>query len=500
MPNYPTPMPTWYNLFLAAAALWLFFRYVETRQRWWLLGAGVACGLSLTVKIVGLYTVAGLLMALVMAEAGESEAEASEVGGGDGVKEPGHGASRGHRLFVLSGLAVYVLVVLLLVRNRLGIDEALHFVVPSVAAASLAAWRVWTAGGAEGSLARLRRLAGLVFWLVGGVILPVMVFSLPFLGEGAVGDLVHGTLVLPFRRLSFAASSPLPLSLAAPGLVLVALLVAAALTRGRLRWAILATLGAGMAVVLFNGGDGPVYLRSWGTFLLAPPLVVLAGSWGLARAWPRARDAAHMTKAGAVLAILASFTLVQYPMSGPVYFLYVAPLVIMAALVVWPRSPRWRIPGVAALAFAMLFPALWIGPASLMATAQGRFEWTRGDTVRLDIQRGGIRVTAEEAAEYRELTSALAALAPNGVAFATPDAPEVYFLAGLRNPTPVLYDFFDEQAGRTARTLDILEAEDVRVVVLNRLPHFSGPPADALLRALEERFPRATDIGRYIVR
>jgi hypothetical protein len=32
---------------------------------------------------------------------------------------------------------------------------------------------------------------------------------------------------------------------------------------------------------------------------------------------------------------------------------------------------------------------------------------------------------------------------------ATPDCPEVYFLYGFRNPTRTLFDFGDEQAGRT---------------------------------------------------
>ncbi len=35
LPNYPTPMPSWYNLFLATFGAAAIFRYLETgRKRW----------------------------------------------------------------------------------------------------------------------------------------------------------------------------------------------------------------------------------------------------------------------------------------------------------------------------------------------------------------------------------------------------------------------------------------------------------------------------------
>jgi len=77
--------------------------------------------------------------------------------------------------------------------------------------------------------------------------------------------------------------------------------------------------------------------------------------------------------------------------------------------------------------------------------------------------------------------------------WAGPDCPEVYFLAAKRNPTRTLFDFFDEPAGRTVRVLDAIERHDVRVVVFNRRPPFSGAPPSDLVEALVERFPRTLD-------
>ncbi len=198
--------------------------------------------------------------------------------------------------------------------------------------------------------------------------------------------------------------------------------------------------------------------------------------------------------------MLATFTLVQYPFSGPVYFFYVAPLVVLTSVVAVSLGGRsWRVPGLILLAFGIAFAGRWIGSASLMATAQGRYE-VRTDRESLDMERGGIRVPAGDKAEYEGLVATLRSLAPNGVMYATPDAPETYFLSGLRNPTRVLYDFFDEPRNRTERIMRILNREDVRVVVLNRVPHFSGLPPEPLIRALEAEYPNATGIGRFVVR
>jgi len=76
----------------------------------------------------------------------------------------------------------------------------------------------------------------------------------------------------------------------------------------------------------------------------------------------------------------------------------------------------------------------------------------------------------------------------------------VYFLTGTRNPTPTLFDFFDDPVGREARVLRAIEEHDVRVVVINGSPHFSGPVPRILAESLAARYPRSAVAGRYIVR
>ena len=80
------------------------------------------------------------------------------------------------------------------------------------------------------------------------------------------------------------------------------------------------------------------------------------------------------------------------------------------------------------------------------------------------------------------------------------DCPEVYFLAGRRNPTRTLFDFVDEPRGRTARIVSTIHAHNVQLVVLNREPHFSGAVPPDLRAALEEEFPNRADAGKFEVR
>jgi hypothetical protein len=488
VPNYPAAMPTWYNLFLAVFAVWCLLRFLEEPRQTWLFLAGSACGLSIVIKVVGLYTLAAILIGLILVEA-------------DGQRE-GPGGAR-PTLFtgaVALALGLYVMLVFLLVRARLDPATVVHFVLPSAVVAGAASWRVSRSAGLATGAERAARLSRLVVPVLAGATVPVALFLVPYVVSGSIGDLLEGTLVLP-QRLAYAAASPLPLGLSLPALVFLALAAAAGLTGGRARVAAVALLSLSLAGVLAFGGQDVVYLRVWSAMLLGPVLVTLL-TVGLAlRAW--ARGDAERGPLGATLlaAILGTFVLVQYPFAGPIYFFYVAPLIALCALAALRlASSAWRAPAAILYVFTLLFAGVWIATGRIYAMAQGRYE-PRPPLERLALDRGHIRIPAEDRAEYEALVALVRELsAGTGVTFATPDAPEVYFLSGLRNPTPVLFDFFDEPEGRAERTLTTLEQAGVRVVVLNRTPQLSGPPPPDLLAALESRYPRAASVGRFVVR
>jgi len=67
------------------------------------------------------------------------------------------------------------------------------------------------------------------------------------------------------------------------------------------------------------------------------------------------------------------------------------------------------------------------------------------ETAVLNLPRGqGLRIPASDAAEFGELIPFVSSLAAGKPILAGPDCPEVYFLAGVRNPTRSLFEFLED--------------------------------------------------------
>jgi hypothetical protein len=125
----------------------------------------------------------------------------------------------------------------------------------------------------------------------------------------------------------------------------------------------------------------------------------------------------------------------------------------------------------------------------------------RGEPLaRLDLPRGGVLVHASDAAEYRAVVDTLVAHARGSYTYAGPDAPEIYFLAGLRNPTRAFFDFLEPEEHPAARVLAAVDRYGITAVAINRLVKFSEPMAPDLEAAFAARFPHATTVGRFTVR
>jgi hypothetical protein len=121
-------------------------------------------------------------------------------------------------------------------------------------------------------------------------------------------------------------------------------------------------------------------------------------------------------------------------------------------------------------------------------------------TTSLALPRGHLDVPVQDANMYRTAVGVLQQHARGGYTWASPDCPEVYFLSGLRNPTRSLFDFFDEENGRTARILSALDQHGVTAIALNSAPSFSGGISDELAKALVVRYPFGTNVGKFEIR
>ena len=202
-----------------------------------------------------------------------------------------------------------------------------------------------------------------------------------------------------------------------------------------------------------------------------------------------------------MLAALVAFVgLVQFPFGAGIYFLYVAPLVGLAAVAVAGRSRTHDDPLTVALAAACaLFGAAYLDRASL---ANLGWEFGRdGQSEVLDADRPSIRVYPGHAERLREIVRIVRAHSGPGAIYAGPDFPELYFLADRENPTRSLFDFLDTSgSARGQALLRTLRNEGVTAVAINRTPAFSKPLAPATVRALEAMYPNRTRLGAIDVR
>jgi hypothetical protein len=231
-----------------------------------------------------------------------------------------------------------------------------------------------------------------------------------------------------------------------------------------------------------------------------PPVLVLLGVVLLSR--PRAADRESpllRARTMLLLSVTAVFTLVQFPFSVPIYFCYVAALVILTAVALlrYARPVAAPVPALV-MGFLIAFAVLRVNTSTLFG--MGILFQPYPHTASLGLPRGGLKVPADQAEMYHVAVRVLQQHARGGYTWASPDCPEIYFLSGLRNPTRSLFDFFDDEQGRTARILAALERTGVTAVALNSAPQFTaGIPGD-LVAALEARYPFGANVGKFQIR
>lgn len=491
LPNYPAPLPSWYNLFLTVFGVAALLRWLEDRRPRWLVAAGIAAGLSLLVKVVGLYFVAGALLFFVFQAQEQSRA----------LAPAGTRRAPTYSAFVTISLAAFVAALCMVVRRQLYAAELIQFVLPGTLIAGLLVSTEWTYPAVGGSRARFAVLARLVVPFLLGFAVPVALFLVPFARGGALGALFNGVFVLPTKRFGMASYRMLsPWSML--GLAPVGLLVLyGRRMAGRLTRVHAVGLAAVLGAWLVATASVPLLYRIvWYAMRALLPVLVLVGVMVLSRLRPAdASSPLRRSRTMLLLAVSAVFTIVQFPFSAPIYFCYVVPFVILAtvALYGYGRPLAGAVPVMASV-FLTAFAVMRVNTSLLFG--MGVLYQPYPPTAALAMPRGGLYVPAYEADMYNAAVMVLNRHARGGYTWASPDCPEIYFLSGLQNPTRTMYDFFDDPAGRTPRILTALERHGVTAVVLNRAPQFSPNISDELVGELERRYPFAADVGKFQIR
>jgi hypothetical protein len=233
------------------------------------------------------------------------------------------------------------------------------------------------------------------------------------------------------------------------------------------------------------------------------PFVVVGGSLLL---WQSHRTAQLSTNPGTqeqlfvVLAVVSLCALVQFPFAAPIYFCYVAPLAILGSLALlrlFPKIPKPLI-GVFFSGF-LLFAVFRVTPPYVYV--MGFYYQANPETQVLDLPRAGnLRVDQESVNTYTQLMPLIREHAGKEEIYAAPDCPQVYFLAGYKNPTASAFQMFDQRYSNDQEILNLLEGRNIRLVVLNRKPDFSPLVAGDLREALMKRYPSEALVGNFVVR
>jgi hypothetical protein len=485
VPNYPSPVMSWYNLFFAVFGTAALLRYIEVHNHRWLFVAGFCGGLSILAKIAGLYYVVGAVLFLIFYE--QSLARHRDY--------PPSRRAYAYIAVIIAGLFVFIGVLADLIHKVPGVFGLVQFVVPALALVILILSREF-ASIPGSNRQRFSSLFSMSLPFMMGVVTPCLVFVVPYLLSHSVTALLRGVFIIPARRLAFAMVPAQTTDVVTVFLflVLVVLIALASDGKGTARhvWAgilVLALAGA----LWISAKVESVYEAAWFALAISIPASVAQGAALLGGSQSARRlTFDRQQQLMLMLCVTGLVTLVQFPFSAALYFCYVAPFAILAAACLLTSMERTsRLVLGVLLVFYLLFGVRRLNPI-LNPPAQ---------TARLTLPRvGGLSVYPEQARLYQELIPVILAHAVGAYTYATPDCPEVYYLSGLLNPTRTQYDFFDDTENRTRRILGMLENHNVNVVVINEEPAFSQPVPAALLEALDERFAHSTDIGHFEVR
>jgi hypothetical protein len=479
LPVYSAPMPSWYNLFLAVLGAAALFRFIETNRSRWLVAAGLCGGISILFKITGLFFVAAAGLSLIYREQLSATSEANASG------PPRRGWYSKLLALTLLSFAASGLAFL---RSPWPLMNAIHFAWPLAApAAWLFYHEICLPRGP--SAARVRRMGAMAAPFGLGVGLPLVGLAAFFASRGALSELYEGALVLPRLRAENGAY-PLPGLLALVQCVPLASIFACGLheenrSRRCFEIAALFVLAAILAVSETRWG----FFVSFHALRNITPLLVAIGLWMLLNSERTILSGDQKQHLFLMCSVAGLCSLVQFPHAYGIYFFYAAPLVLLAGVFIaacqpWPL--RTALGGV--LVFYLAFASFQLnGP-----DPHANVVWLGDERAfePLELERCSLTVPADEAASYRELVATIQAHSPSAsFILATPDCPEVYYLADRRNPSRVMYEFFrPEWLADCGALLTLLDEYDINVVVLHGCPHFSKRRDNALVRVIAERY------------
>ena len=471
-PNYEAAMPSWYNLFFATFGAAALLHYLDVRTRRWLFIAGLCGGISILIKVIGFYYIAGVLLFLVFLEQS-----------GNRNAQPGtEKNSWGYRVFSAGALLAFLGTLTYVLHSRLAAGEFYHFLLPSLAVVGMILLGERKAGAGNGE--RFAALLRLVIPFICGAVTPIVIFLIPYARVGSAGGFFSGV-----SSSAIAHAKALAVARPASPQHLVAVLPLLALLAAGMYWKEFQGRVVGAAVALFavvvvvRAAHSPfVHSGVWYSVVMLTPVVVAAGVISILALGSR-DGVSKLQRERLVLlvALAATCTLVQYPFPVPLYLCYALPLTLLALVAVVTTVRKQR--GTYVLA-SLMGLYLTFAVVSLIPLHIAEYSHAFGPRDLLRIPRGGLLI--EDEPFWKDLTIFLQQRAPNGLLYAGNDCPELYFLTKLKNVTR------DDYGAPPGEVLNALRSTGVKVVVIFESPYFPLAETSPEVRAeVMKRFPQS---------
>jgi hypothetical protein len=485
VPNYPAAMPSWYNLFLATGGVAALLAYIDAGKVRWLFVAGLCGGFSVLVKVHGLlFVAAGLLFILYH----ESQREQTE--------QDARPSSLLSQLAIGAILLAAIVSLLAIGLVRRSWVDLYQFTVPGLAMVTIVVRSIIGVRHRSQSAA-LAIARGAIPYLV-GTALPIAAFVSLYAVADALPDLLRGVALLPTKAAKGASLDPpsplglIPMAMAA--FLLIRL-------EGRSKWIAVPQHALGIAIIALGMVPRTALQLEplvWSAVAESTPITIPLLALAIARS-ERRRGAWDIRSRLVLLGCAAAFcSLIQYPFAAPIYFSYSFPLLLLAIVALVQEIPRIRTGAlVGFMCFLPVFGALYITPMPVPGT---RGPVVVEDVALLDLPRAGLWIGRPDAETYPVIVELLREHATSGVIYAGPDAPEVYFLSQLRNPTPAFFDYLIPDSLFHKKLLRRLDSLGVSAVALRRRVVHSPPLEPDIQAAFVTRFPFSREVGRFTIR
>lgn len=474
--SWHLPLPNWYYAPLALLSCWAIVRFEESGRSRWLVLAGIGAGVSLSVKVSGFYLLAALML-WALVRAGERS--------GPDSQDRGRGFAAVAALLLAAFVSAVLLLLLGLPREIFG-AASLHFLLPCVGIAAGTLRRVWH--GQRTARTAVFDLAVLLGPILVGLLLAVAPILWHYARADALHDLFLGVFVRPQVRMTRMVFGPSGRLATLAALVPLLLLLAASrfATWPGTRRAVIAAaaLGACWGVVSLYSPEADATLA---LSLRALPILLpfLAFGWDHLEANPTARGRVSFL----LVASATTAQLVQVPWAWHNYFLFTAPLVVLAT---WALIAHVVKAATGVLVFWGVFLVVAAIAPRLSAPAR-RFH-------ALPLDRGGLQVSLLDSVRWGRLDEAVRAL-PGGPILVLGDAPEVPFLLGRESAGRAIYDRISDSVSRdTAQMMALLQRGGVQTVIIRHVSSDQDSLISQRLEILRREFHETRMLWPFEVR